>query len=365
MKKTFLFLALFSAHFIYAQDFKPYGIESGKIEYEKLRYSIHAGFKTENGVETSFRELIPYVSEQVIYYWGDFGDKAFEEIYQVSAFGGKLLPEKVKTGERLWIDDHRYYFDAEKNIVYDDPFHVKIECRENFQYYQITGSWIKCIYKGAENKGKVDFLGQEVDYYEIDRYQDLYAWKGLLVKDESFATSGMNGPRSDIDRAKVAVKIDTLTEIDEGLFEESIWLKRQKYYESFDGFKIVELLDANPNLFTQADNKKGIEIKKNDIIFFITSSLKVGKMQVLDIDTKNTLNIKFDLFSFNNELESYRESYTLENSSLLEIDMVSIETEKSRDVDFLWERSKNSNLFPQNNIGIYILNSSRTNDFKL
>jgi hypothetical protein len=83
-------------------------------------------------METSFSEQVPYVAEQVIYYWGEFGNIAFEEIYQVSAFGGKPLPEKIKIAERLWTGDHRYYFNIEENKVSDDPYYLRIKCRENF-----------------------------------------------------------------------------------------------------------------------------------------------------------------------------------------------------------------------------------------
>ena len=45
-------------------------------------------------------------------------------------------------------------------------------------------------------------------------------------------------------------------------------------------------------------------------------------MQVLEIDAQNTLNIKFALYSFNNEVESYRDRFEIENNTLIEIDNV-------------------------------------------
>ena len=363
MKYPLLILIIFISSLVQAQDFKPYGIESGKIEYENLKYSLHAGFKSVNGVDSSFREFIPYVSEQIIYYWDDYGDKAFEEIYQVSAFGGEPLAKKIKKGERLWIDEHRYYFDAVEEIVHDDPYHLRIECREKFQYYQIIGSWIETTFMGANKMGTKDLLGKEAIYYKIDDSHDMYAWEGLVLKNELFATSGSNGPRSHIDWAKIAVNIDTLGEINDSMFYEIDWLKREKMYLSFDGSKIVELLDANPNLFTQVNNRKGLEIKKNDILFFITSNLNIGKMQVLGIDENNKLRIRFTLYSTTNEIVNYRNGYTIKNNSLLEIDNLNIETEKSKDIDFLWKHSKKSNLFPQNNIGIYLVPAKKLSFF--
>ena len=109
MKKLFLFLILSFVISVNAQDFKPYKVESGKITYKNLKYSTHSGYSNKNGVEKSYSKQVPYVAEQIIYYWDEFGDIAFEEIYQVSKFGGKLLTEKVKIAERLWVDEHRYY----------------------------------------------------------------------------------------------------------------------------------------------------------------------------------------------------------------------------------------------------------------
>ena len=116
---------------IQAQEFKPYKVKSGKISYEKLKYSTVSGFSIKDGVETSYSKQVPHVAEQVNYYWDEYGDLAFEETYQVSKFGGELLLEKVKIAEQLWIDEHRYYFNIEENKVSDDPYHLRIKCKEH------------------------------------------------------------------------------------------------------------------------------------------------------------------------------------------------------------------------------------------
>ena len=361
--KTIVVLLFFvCGNFLQAQDFKPYKVKSGKITYEKLKYSTHAGFSTVNGVETSYSKQVPYVAEQVIYYWDEYGDIAFEESYKVSAFGGKLLPEKIKISERLWVNEHRYYFNVERNKVSDDPYHLRIKCKEKFQYYQIKDSWIETIYMGAETSEEKELLGKKAKYYRIDNYHDIYAWKGLVLKDESFFTSGSNGPRSGIDRAKVAVKIETDIKLPKNIFNPN-WLKREKLYQSIDGNKINELVDATPNLLIQADNIDGIEIKKNDILLFVTTDLRLGKSQVLDISNKNKLTIKFKWYYNNNAVGSNRESFSIKNSSLVDIDMVNIEEETSKIVDFKWENVKHPTIIPQNNIGVYLLKSSRNKPF--
>ncbi len=359
MKKIIQYCFLALAVSIQAQDFKPYKVKSGKIVYEKLRYSTHSGFSSINGVETSFSEQIPYVAEQVIYYWDEYGDIAFEEIYQVSKFGGKPLAEKVKIAERFWVDEHRYYFDATKNKVSDDPYYLRIKCREQFQYYQIKDSWIETIYMGSEKSATKEILGKETDYYNIDKFQDLYAWKGLVLKNESFATT-RKGNRLYPDRTKTAVEIDTLFKIDEKLFN-PIWLKRDKLYKSFDGNEIGGILDSRQDLLIQAENIEGITILKNDILLFVTTKLNLGKIQILSID-KNKANINFTLYNGVNNIVSFRNSFSIKNNTLLNIDDVPFKAKDSSQLDFKYENSK---LIPKNNIGIYVLKASRTTSLKL
>ena len=359
MKKMLLVLVYFCSSLVHAQEFKPYDVKSGKIVYEKLRYSTHSGFSSKNGVETSFSEQIPYVAEQVIYYWDDFGDIAFEEIYQVSTFGGKPLPEKVKKAERFWVGEHRYYFDIEKNKVSDDPYHLRIKCRTQFQYYQIMGSWIETLYMGTEKSGTKEILGKETDYYKIDKFQDIYAWKGLILKNESFATR-RNGERLYPDRTKIAIEIDKLSKVDRKLFD-PIWLKRELLFKTFDGNKIGGILDGRQDLLIQAENIDGITIQKNDILLFVTSKLYLGKMQVLSIDD-DKVNVKFTLFNNVNDIVSYHNSFNIKNNTILNIDEVSIKTEDINQLDFEYKKFK---IIPQNNLGIYVLKTSRTTNLKL
>ena len=84
MKLSIQFILLIFTVSTQAQDFKPYAVKSGKIIYENLRYSTVSGFSSVNGVETGYCRQVPYAAEQVIYYWDEFGDIAFEETYSVS-----------------------------------------------------------------------------------------------------------------------------------------------------------------------------------------------------------------------------------------------------------------------------------------
>jgi hypothetical protein len=345
---------------IQAQKFKPFKVKSGKIVYKKLKYSTHSGFSFKNGVETSYSKQVPYVAEQVIYYWDDFGDIAFEEIYQVSKFGGKPLPKKVKIAERFWVDEHRYYFDAKENKVSDDPCHLRIKCRKQFQYYQIIGSWIETQHMGTEKSGTKEILGKQTDYYKIDKFQDLYAWKGLVLKDESFATR-RNGERLYPDRTKVAIEIDTLFKISKNQFN-PIWLKREKLYKSLKGNKISELLDARQDVLVQADNLKGIKVQKNDMLLVVTTKLNLGKIQILNIDKNNKLDIKYQLYTTNGFEFEKRDSFKIKDSSLVNMDNITYKKAIATELDFKYENSK---IIPQNNIGIYLLKASRTKTLEI
>jgi hypothetical protein len=363
MKLSIQIFFLFFALFVQAQDFKPYKIESGKIIYEKLKYSTVSGYSYVNGVETGYSKQVPYTAEQVIYYWDNFGDIAFEESYQVSEFGGKALPEKVKIGERCWIDEQCYYFDAKENIVAVGPFYLRIKCIENFQYYQIMGSWIETQYMGAEKSGTKIIMGEMADYYKIDTDQDIYAWKGLILKEDDFSTNSKGDKRYDIERTKIAVEIDTVHSIDKYVFN-PVWLVREQTYQSFDRNKIDEYLDSRMDILEQADNVEGIKIRTNDILLFVTTDYKLGKMQVQNIDENNSLNIKYSLYDQTNEVSSSNKKLIVENNALLDIDNEIINETDTEMLDFKWRRiNNNSNLFPQNNIGVYLLKASRTSTF--
>jgi len=364
MKRIIQLFLLVITVSIFAQDFKPYKVKSGKITYEKLKYSTHSGFSSVNGVTTSYSKQVPYVAEQVIYYWKEYGDIAFEETYKISKFGGELLKEKVKTAERLWVKEHRYYFDFQKNKMYDDPFHLRIECRENFQYYQIVGSWIKLQYMGVEVAGTKSILGREALYYKIDNSTDLYTWNNLVLKSENYYTNREGNKRKGLERAKIAIEIDTILKINDRLFNPN-WLKREKLYKSLNGNKIGELIDATPNLLIQVAEMDLLEIQKNDIFLFVTTSLRLGKLQVLNIDDKNRLTIKFEWYYSNNSIGRNRDSFRIKNNSLVNIDNVIIENKPSEKVDFKWQNLGFPTIIPKNNIGVYLLKSSRTNTLKL
>ena len=88
MKKTFFIFFFLIYAFSYTQEYKPYKLKSGKIEYELRKYKTHSHYTSENGEKSKWKESVPYVAEIIVYYWDDYGDKAFEESWEVADFAG-------------------------------------------------------------------------------------------------------------------------------------------------------------------------------------------------------------------------------------------------------------------------------------
>lgn len=192
-----------NAPLVKSQVYTPYSVKSGKIVYHSIRYSMKVSFSSINGKESSSRSLIPYLSEERIYYWDNFGDKAFEEIWQVSKFGGKPLDKKVKIAQRLWLGDKRYYYDNKKVTI--DPWHSKLSSKkEKYGTYQSVKN----------------VAGKKSKLYRESAYTDKYIWQGLSLRNVNFSTS--KGKRSEIHTETKAIEVQIIP-IDAKLFHPK-WL---------------------------------------------------------------------------------------------------------------------------------------------
>jgi len=206
-----------------AQEFHPYKIKSGKISFEKRKYSMQAKLHMDsNGNVSGSRTNPSYVEEEVTYYWDNYGDVAYKVAYQVSKFGGKPLPEKVKKYERLWKGDHRYYYDVKKKKVFDDPYYTRKACLKAGKT-----EWLKVMYPKASVVSEESIAGKMVKHYKNSEMHDFYAWEGIILRDVSYSTKKKNGKymRFEPDREKIAIKIDTVTKIDSTVFTPD-WLKK-------------------------------------------------------------------------------------------------------------------------------------------
>jgi len=212
---------------INAQEFHPYKVKSGKIIFEKRKYSMQAKLHaSSDGTIRGSRSNPSYVAEEVTYYWDNYGDVAYEVGYQVSKFGGKPLPEKVKKYERLWKGEHRYYYDVKKKKVSDDPYRTRHTCLKTGKLYEDAG-WLAVMYPHASMVIEESISGKMVKHYKESESWDFYEWNGIILRDVSYSTKKKNGKykRFEPDREKIAVKVDVDTKVNKSLFAPT-WLKK-------------------------------------------------------------------------------------------------------------------------------------------
>jgi len=210
-----------------AQEFHPYKVKSGKITYEKRKYSMQATWHIDSqGKVSGSRSNPSYVEEEVTYYWDNYGDVAYEVAYQVSKFGGKPLPEKVKKYERLWKGEHRYYYDVKKKKLSDDPYYARIACLKAGKLYEVTG-WLKVMYPKASVVSEESIAGKMVKHYKNSETHDFYAWEGIILRDVSYSTKKKNGKykRFEPDREKIATKVEADIKVNPSIFTPN-WLKK-------------------------------------------------------------------------------------------------------------------------------------------
>lgn len=205
-----------------AQPFHQFKVESGKIVYEHKRFKTKMSYKNINGKEESVREMIPYVDTRETYYWDNYGDVVFKEVYQVSKFGGKLLPEPVKKFEQLFKEDKRYFYKVKDKRASYDPWHGKDKCLNQINTLDDRGCFA-INYPKMEQKGEEVVAGKKTHAYRESVSTDFYLWKGMKLKQQNFSFNGKGTKRYDLDREMVAVEIDTNTTIDPKVFNPQ-WL---------------------------------------------------------------------------------------------------------------------------------------------
>lgn len=223
MLRWMIIFSIFSL-FAWAEVFHPYAIKSGKIMYEKRKYSMHSELHIDSHDRVTGKRTTPsYVEEEVTFYWDNYGDVAYEVAYQVSKFGGKPLAEKVKKYERLWKGDHRYYYDVKKKKVSDDPYYTRKACLKAGKT-----EWLKVMYPKAAVVAEESIAGKMVKHYKESEMHDFYAWEGIILRDVSYSTKKKNGKykRFEPDRERIAVKVEADSNVDASVFNPD-WLKNR------------------------------------------------------------------------------------------------------------------------------------------
>ncbi len=219
---------LISVGFMWASEFQPYGVKSGKITFEKRRYSIHTTLHIDvhDNVHGS-RSNPYYVEEEIIYYWDNYGDVAFEEAYKVSDFSTKPLPKKIKKYEKLWKGNHRYYYKVKNHKVSDNRYYTREECLRAGKLFELAG-WFKVIYPQAQERGKEMVAGKMTMHYRESAYSDYYLYKGLVLREMNYSTKQKNGKelRFEPETERVAVKVEEDIILNSSIFNPK-WIKEK------------------------------------------------------------------------------------------------------------------------------------------
>ncbi len=211
----------------FSGEFHPYKIKSGKITYEKRKYSMKATLhKDSNGEISGSRSNPSYVEEEVTYYWDNYGDTSYEVSYQVSQFGGKPLAQRVKKYEMLWRGDHRYYYNVKTKKVSDDPYYTRKKCLKAGKLYEVEGC-LAVLYPQASLLNKESVARKMVNHYKESESWDFYEWEGIKLREVSYSTKKRDGKyrRFEPDRERIAVKVDEVIKVEKSLFDPK-WLKR-------------------------------------------------------------------------------------------------------------------------------------------
>ncbi len=356
MKNFFLFVTFILSLTAEAQQFRRYQVKSGKIEYQLIRYITHTTMHTgTDGKTTGTSEQIPYVSEIRDYYWDNYGDVSRDVFYKVSDGGGKLLPEKKKTLERLWRDGRMYYLKNGK--VAFDPDHLREACWANKPLFHKWG-WFKVLYPDAKVIGKEVVAGKEGTRYYVDAFSEKVLWKGLVLRDVGYYTNGA-GERKGKQWDKKAVKVQTGIDFTPGFFY-PLWYQQFTPYYLLDAGRIGGLLKGNPELLEKA-GPYGIILRQGETVVYVTSGNHLGKLSVLAIDPKNNnrLVLKYVTYNSDGHPKSSLEKLVVDNGFYCDLDTGKVSAKPFAGQDFQWKGKPFSILQQGKTLGFYLIKSSK------
>jgi hypothetical protein len=353
MKKTFFIFFLLTFLFSYAQEYKPYKLKSGKIEYELRKYKTHSHYTNDNGVKSQWKESVPYVAGIIVYYWDEYGDEAFEEYWEVADFAGNPVTE-TKEYEMLWKDGHHYYYNFKEGRYRDDPDNIRAECLERFQFYQITGSWVEAAYGGVK-KGNTRVLGREAVHYEANDAMDIYTWKGLPLKTETFETT-REGKRLKTESTRIATDIVTGLVFDRMMFD-PVRMEQDNDFANLTMDEIGGIIDGNPDKIRQID-ESGYEIREGDVILYVTSDINLGKMKVLKI-RNDSVDIKFVTYDNTGNVISQSSDLPVRNNYTCDLDRGTASEDRMYRQEFRYKKNNRPELIPFPTLGFYLVKASR------
>ena len=353
MKKHLFISFMLLCAATFAQDYKPYKIKSGKIEYEIWRYKTSSHYSNHNGQKKKWKEAVPYAAEIIEFYWDDFGDKTFEQSWIVADPQGREVP-KTPDYEMLTTNGKRYYFNYQENTYREDPDYVRKECMERANFYQLTGSWVKTVY-GGYAKGEQSVLGKKCSNYQANEVLDLCVWEGVPLKEMTYKTD-RDGKRQFKETTKIAVSVQTGEIFDPMMFEPRR-LQPDPDFIKLNMDDVMTMIDKNQNRLIPID-ESGREIQEGDIILYVTSGYRLGKMQIKKIDG-NTVHIRLVTFDSTGALYNSMSELPVKSGFACDLDNGTISDKRLYNRDFILKTANTPVLKSFPGCEFYLVKASR------
>lgn len=348
-----LLLIFFTLSVSHAQDYHPYQVKSGKIEYELRKYKTLYHHSINDGKERTWNEEKPYVAEIIVFYWDEFGDKTFEESWEVADYSGSRIPENKKY-EILTSGGKKYYYNYHTNEYKVLPDNIRQECMKRLNFYKVTGSWVQAAYGGMK-KGTERILGKETNYYQADKALDIYTWKGVPLKEETFKISS-EGKRLSKGSTRIATFLKTGLGFDELVFDPER-MQPDTAFMNMSLYDIGEYLDAMPGKLRQI-GESGFKIREGDVILYVSSDMHLGKLKVLKI-TPRELTIKFVTFAGDGSVRSQSAKIAIPDNYTCDLDRGRISENRMYRQEFKYKYQNEPKLIPFPTLGFYLLKESR------
>ncbi len=350
MKKiTIISLIMFSIS-VYAQKVKQYEIKSGKIVYQHLKYYQTTKTITDSDGNTTNKRIDTfYVEKEVNYYWDNYGDVWLEEAFKVSEFGGKALPEKIKTHESLYKDGHRYYYKFDEYNFADDFIGNRGKWRKNPDLVKKEG-WYKVSNPDAKVTGKEKICGKEATIYD----KEAWVWKGLILKDVSYYTTP-KGEIKGIARIKEAIKVEGDVKFDKDKFNPT-WLQQELVFKKLN-YNRIDSLIINKQCTLLDQNTK---IKQGEKLVYKTTEGNLGKIVITEIDEEDK-DLKFIYMTYHVEYgvcstgHNYGRPLSIDNDKSMDMDKEVFVNKETTEQDVKIDFSIPAKLLSLNNTKIYKL----------
>jgi hypothetical protein len=213
---------------------------------------------------------------------------------------------------------------------------------------------VKAAYGGIE-KGNAMILGRNVVHYQANVTMDIYTWKGLSLRTDTFETTH-EGKRLRTESTRIATDIVTGLVFDSMMFD-PVRIEQDNDFARLNMDDIGEIIDGEPNKIRQID-ESGYEIREGDVILYVTSDYRLGKLKVLKTN-KKSLNIKFVTYDSVGNVFRQSGNLSVKNNYTCDLDGGTASENRMYRQDFRYKNNKKPDLIPFQNLGFYLIRASR------